>query len=122
MAPVSEQATMRILYLPLVTVTLVLKVSFAWTPHHVAAATGRHGSQHADSTSTLLGLDASSSDDNDTVAASNTAQLQSLIQTRDILEKEYLNYVTEMFLRRLEDLICTEEPFKEYFQKDPQNN
>ena len=75
MAPVSEQATMRILYLPLVTVTLVLKVSFAWTPHHVAAATGRHGSQHADSTSTLLGLDASSSDDNDTVAASNTAQL-----------------------------------------------
>ena len=28
----------------------------------------------------------------------------------------------EMFLRRPEDLKCTEELFKEYFRKDPQNN
>ena len=32
-----------------------------------------------------------------------------------------MNYVTEMFLRQLEDLRCTEGLFKEYCQKDHQD-
>ena len=33
-----------------------------------------------------------------------------------------LNYVIEMFLKQLEDLKCIEERYKEFFQKDLQDN
>jgi len=33
-----------------------------------------------------------------------------------------LNYVTEMYLRLQEDLKCIEELFKEFYQKDLQDN
>jgi ActR/RegA family two-component response regulator len=41
-----------------------------------------------------------------------------LIELNGNISIECLNYVTEMFLKLLEDLKCTEELFKEFFLKD----